>query len=159
MSKNSEKSLISRRTALELAGGGLIAAYMAGPLMSSANADAAMMAEAIKKLVGEGAIKEGKIKLDLPEIAENGRTVPVGVMVDSPMTDGDHVKSLHLFAEKNPSADVASLHFSPAMGEAKAALRIRLGGTQNVIAIAEMSDGSLYTSKQQIKVTIGGCGG
>ena len=54
---------------------------------------------------------------------------------------------------------MASLHFSPAMGEAKAALRIRLGGTQNVIAVAEMSDGTLYTSKQQIKVTIGGCGG
>ena len=153
------KSDISRRNALELIGGGVITALLVGTFADTAKADAKLLAEAIKKAVGDGAMKEGKITLELPEIAENGRTVPVGVMVESPMTDADHVKSLHLFAEKNPAADVASLHFSPAMGEAKAALRMRLGGTQNVIAVAEMSDGSLYTGKQEVKVTIGGCGG
>ena len=159
MSKTSDKTLINRRTALELAGGGLIAAYMAGPLMSSANADAAMMAEAIKKLVGEGAIKEGKIKLDLPEIAENGNTVPISVAIESPMTDADHVKAVHLFAEGNPLPNVATINFSTMSGVAEASLRMRLAGTQNVVAVAEMSDGSLYTAKRQVKVTIGGCGG
>lgn len=159
MTKTSDKSLISRRTALELASGGLIAVYMAGPLMSSANADAAMMAEAIKKLVGDGAIKEGRIKLDLPEIAENGNTVPISVSAESPMTDADHVKAVHLFAEKNPLPNVATINFTPMSGVAEASLRMRLAGTQNVVAVAEMSDGSLYTVKRQVKVTIGGCGG
>lgn len=159
MTKTSDKSLISRRTALELASGGLIAVYMAGPLMSSANADAAMMAEAIKKLVGDGAIKEGRIKLDLPEIAENGNTVPISVSAESPMTDADHVKAVHLFAEKNPLPNVATINFTPMSGVAEASLRMRLAGTQNVVAVAEMSDGSLYTAKRQVKVTIGGCGG
>lgn len=159
MSKTKDRLTVDRRQALQVVGGGVVAALLTGTLASEAHADMKLVNEAIKRLVGDGAMKEGRIKLDLPEIAENGRTVPVGVMVESPMTDADHVKSLHLFAEKNPAADVASLHFSPAMGEAKAALRMRLGGTQNVIAVAEMSDGSLYTGKQEVKVTIGGCGG
>ena len=153
------KSEISRRNALELIGGGVVTALLAGTFATAAQADAKLLAEAIKKAVGDGAMKEGKITLDLPEIAENGNTVPVGVSVDSPMTDADYVKSVHLFAEKNPAADVASIHFTPASGVAKAALRIRMAGTQNVVAVAEMSDGSLYTAKKLVKVTIGGCGG
>ncbi len=153
------KSEISRRNALELIGGGVVTALLAGTFATAAQADAKLLAEAIKKAVGDGAMKEGKITLDLPEIAENGNTVPVGVSVDSPMTDADYVKSVHLFAEKNPAADVASIHFTPASGVAKAALRIRMAGTQNVVAVAEMSDGSLYMAKKLVKVTIGGCGG
>lgn len=153
------KPEISRRNALELIGGGVVAALLAGTFADVAKADAKLLAEAIKKAVGEGAMKEGKITLDLPEIAENGNTVPVGFSVESPMTEADYVKSVHLFAEKNPAADVASVHFTPASGVAKAALRIRMAGTQNVVAVAEMSDGTLYTAKKLVKVTIGGCGG
>lgn len=154
-----KKPEISRRGALELIGGGVVAALVAGTFADVAKADAKLLAEAIKKAVGDGAMKEGKITLDLPEIAENGNTVPVGFSVDSPMTETDYVKSVHLFAEKNPAADVASVHFTPASGVAKAALRIRMAGTQNVVAVAEMSDGTLYTAKKLVKVTIGGCGG
>ncbi|MEM8688934.1 MAG: thiosulfate oxidation carrier protein SoxY [Pseudomonadota bacterium] len=154
-----KKSGFSRRNALELIGGGVVTALLAGTFATSAQADAKLLAEAIKKAVGDGAMKEGKITLDLPEIAENGNTVPVGVSVDSPMTDADYVKSVHLFAEKNPAADVASIHFTPASGVAKAALRIRMAGTQNIVAVAEMSDGTLYTAEKLVKVTIGGCGG
>ncbi len=153
------KPEISRRSALELIGGGVVTALLAGTFADVAKADAKLLAEAIKKAVGDGAMKEGKITLDLPEIAENGNTVPVGFSVESPMTEADYVKSVHLFAEKNPAADVASVHFTPASGVAKAALRIRMAGTQNVVAVAEMSDGTLYTAKKLVKVTIGGCGG
>ncbi|MCP5083035.1 MAG: thiosulfate oxidation carrier protein SoxY [Alphaproteobacteria bacterium] len=153
------KPEISRRSALELIGGGVVTALLAGTFADVAKADAKMLAEAIKKAVGDGAMKEGKITLDLPEIAENGNTVPVGFSVESPMTEADYVKTVHLFAEKNPAADVASIHFTPASGVAKAALRIRMAGTQNVVAVAEMSDGTLYTAKKLVKVTIGGCGG
>ena len=153
------KSDISRRNALELIGGGVITALLVGTFADTAKADAKLLAEAIKKAVGDGAMKEGKITLELPEIAENGNTVPVGFSVDSPMTENDYVKSVHLFAEKNPAADVASVHFTPASGVAKAAFRMRMAGTQNVVAVAEMSDGTLYTAKKLVKVTIGGCGG
>ena len=153
------KSDISRRNALELIGGGVITALLVGTFADTAKADAKLLAEAIKKAVGDGAMKEGKITLELPEIAENGNTVPVGFSVDSPMTENDYVKSVHLFAEKNPAADVASVHFTPASGVAKAAFRMRMAGTQNVVAVAEMSDGTLYTARKLVKVTIGGCGG
>ena len=153
------KSDISRRNALELIGGGVLTALLAGTFADVAKADAKLLAEAIKKAVGAGAMKEGKITLELPEIAENGNTVPVGFSVDSPMTENDYVKSVHLFAEKNPAADVASVHFTPASGVAKAAFRMRMAGTQNVVAVAEMSDGTLYTARKLVKVTIGGCGG
>ena len=102
---------------------------------------------------------DGKIKVDLPEIAENGNTVPVKVSVDSPMTADNYVKSVHLVSEGNPSPEMASFHFTPASGKANAAARMRLAKTQNVVGIAEMSDGKFYVSKTQVKVTIGGCGG
>ena len=154
-----DSTVVNRRAALELVGGGVIAALLAGTYVGPARADAALMAEAIKRAVGDGAMTEGRITLDLPEIAENGNTVPVSVAVDSPMTDADYVKAVHLFAEKNPAADVASIYFTPSSGVAKASLRMRLGGTQDVVAVAEMSDGSLYSAKKLVKVTIGGCGG
>ena len=92
-------------------------------------------------------------------LAENGNTVPVGFEVQSPMTGADHVKAVHLFAEGNPEPSVASIRFSPASGRAKAATRMRLAKTQNIVAVAEMSDGSVYMAKTEVKVTIGGCGG
>ena len=154
-----DNTIVSRRTAVELVGGGVLAALFAGSFVGAAHADAALLSEAIKRAVGDGAMNEGRISLDLPEIAENGNTVPISVAVDSPMTDADHVKSVHIFAEKNPAADVASIYFTPSSGVAKASLRMRLAGTQNIVAVAEMSDGSLYTAKKLVKVTIGGCGG
>ncbi|PWS37716.1 thiosulfate oxidation carrier protein SoxY [Falsiroseomonas bella] len=116
-------------------------------------------AAAIRKIIGERTPEEGRVQLRLPPIAENGNTVPLTVTVESPMTAADHVKAVHVFADKNPTPDVATFRFSPAMGRAQADTRIRLGQTQDVIAVAEMSDGKLYISRAEVKVTIGGCGG
>ncbi len=140
-----------------LAASATTAALMAG--ISSANATAEMAAEYIKKLTGGASMMEGKVKIDLPEIAENGNTVPVKVSVDSPMTADNYVKTLHLVSEGNPGPEMASFHFTPASGRANAAARMRLAKTQNVVGIAEMSDGKIYTAKTLVKVTIGGCGG
>lgn len=114
---------------------------------------------AIKKIVGDRTAEEGRISLDLPEIAENGNTVPLTVEVESPMTDEDHVTAVHIFADGNPLPDVAKMTFTPRNGEAIAATRIRLAKTQKIHAIAEMSDGSVFTAAREVKVTIGGCGG
>ena len=85
--------------------------------------------------------------------------VPVNVEVESPMTDADHVKTVHVFADGNPFPGVVSYRFTPACGKAAASTRMRLAQTQNIICIAEMSDGKLYMAKSNVKVTIGGCGG
>lgn len=117
------------------------------------------VAAAIKKLYGDKAIAAGKVKLEMPQIAENGNVVPMTVTVDSPMTDGDYVKAVHIFAEGNPIPSVATFYFTAASGKAMASTRIRMAGTQNVVAVAETSKGELFTGKTEVKVTIGGCGG
>lgn len=149
---------VTRRHVLVLTGAAA-AAVGAGLLPGDAIADKAAVDEAIKRVIGGAATQAGRITLDLPQIAENGNTVPISIEVDSPMTDADHVKSVHIFAEGNPNPDVASIHFTPANGVAKASTRMRLLKTQNVVAIAEMSDGSVYRETVEVKVTIGGCGG
>lgn len=150
---------LSRRQALKGASAFALTLVAMGLLAPEAAADAKMVDEAMKKLIGDAKPTEGKIKMDLPQIAENGNTVPVAFEVESPMTKDNYVKTVHLFADGNPAADVASFHFTPQCGVARASTRIRLAGTQNIVAVAEMSDKSLYIAKQQVKVTIGGCGG
>ena len=122
-------------------------------------ADTASVAESMKALIGDVTPSEGRIELDLPQIAENGNTVPILIAIDSPMTAEDHVKTVHVFADGNPRPDVASFHFTPACGEATCSTRIRLAKTQNIVAVAEMSNGEVYMAKAEVKVTIGGCGG
>jgi sulfur-oxidizing protein SoxY len=118
----------------------------------------AVMAE-IRKLYGDKPMGEGKIKLDVPEIAENGLVVPVNVEVESPMTEADYVKAVHIYADGNPQPGIVSYSFTPACGKASAATRMRLAQTQNIVCVAEMSNGSLHMAKANVKVTIGGCGG
>lgn len=113
----------------------------------------------IKKLFGDKPLTAGRIKLDLPTIAENGLVVPLNFEVQSPMTDKDFVKSVHFWADGNPNPQVASFNFTPMSPKAAAQIRIRLAQTQNIVAVAEMSNGEIYTAKKEVKVTIGGCGG
>ncbi len=122
-------------------------------------ADEKMVIAEIKKLYGDKAMAEGKIKLDIPEIAENGLVVPVNVEVESPMTEADYVKAVHIYADGNPQPGIVSYSFTPACGKASAATRMRLAQTQNIVCVAEMSNGSLHMAKANVKVTIGGCGG
>ena len=122
-------------------------------------ADAESMAAAINERIGGAAMMDGRIGLELPQIAEDGNTVPIAFEVDSPMTASDYVKAVHVFAEKNPLPNVATFHFTPRSGKARASTRMRLAKTQNILAVAEMSDGSVYMAKTEVKVTIGGCGG
>ncbi len=146
----------SRRHVLGLAATGATAMLA---LPTAALATPEKVAEEIKKLYGDKKLMPGKIKLDLPSIAENGLVVPLGFEVESPMTDKDFVKAVHFFAEGNPSVGVASFHFTSMIPKASAAIRIRLAKTQEIVAVAEMSNGDLYTARKEVKVTIGGCGG
>ena len=138
---------------------GAAAAFAAALAPRLAVADEKAVAEALKKLYGDKKPEAGKVKLDVPQIAENGLVVPISVDVESAMTDADFVKAVHVFAEGNPVVQTCSFYFTPACGKASASTRMRLAQTQNVVAVAEMSNGALYTAKSEVKVTIGGCGG
>ena len=145
----------NRRGALALAAGAA-GAIALGAREAAAKNDAD---EAIKKFTGGKTPIEGKVKLDLPEIAENGNTVPMTVTVESPMTEASHVTDVLVVANENPRSGVVTFHFSPASGVAEANTRIRLAATQDVTAVAKLNDGSFYFASKQVKVTIGGCGG
>jgi len=114
---------------------------------------------AIKSIAGDSEVTQGALTLNAPEIAENGNSVPVSIIVDSPMTEEAYVESVSIFAEGNPLPEVVTFNFSQNSGEAFAATRMRLAQTQNVIAVAKLSDGSVLSDTRNVKVTIGGCGG
>jgi len=127
--------------------------------VSEALADPASTKEAIEKRIGSNTPKTGRIRLTIPDLAENGHTVPLTISVESPMTQADHVKAVHIFAEENPLPTVASYYFTVHSGKAEVSTRIRLAKLQNVIVVAQMSDGSAYRTQKKVNVTIGGCGG
>lgn len=109
--------------------------------------------------LAKGTPQDGKVTLKAPEIAENGMAVPLTVSVDSEMSEKSYVKALYVAADGNPNPPVAIYEFTPLAGKAEVALRVKLSQTQNLIAVAEMSDGTLYRASREVKVTIGGCGG
>ena len=146
---------LTRREALGLTAGA--AAFLTLAPRIAFAADKAE--EAIMAFTGGATPASGTISLDTPEIAENGNTVPVGISVESPMTADNYVESVLILADGNPSPAVATFHFTAMSGVAEAKTRIRLAKTQNVIAVAKMSDGSTFMDKKEVKVTIGGCGG
>ncbi|MER2252905.1 thiosulfate oxidation carrier protein SoxY [Methylorubrum podarium] len=148
---------LNRRQALALGTGAAVAATLslrAGPAHAAKNNSA----EAIKAFTRGKEPVRGKVKLELPEIAENGNTVPMTVSVEAPMTEESFVEEVMIVAEGNPNPGVISFHFTPS-SVAEANTRIRLAETQNVVAIARMNDGSIFSDVKQVKVTIGGCGG
>lgn len=148
-----------RRTFVISAGAAATLLTFAHRALAQQPNDAAALDAALKKVAGDAKPAEGKIALELPEIAENGNTVPFGATVESPMTDANYAKALHIFAPGNPQAEVASFMFTPQSGKASVSSRMRLGRTQDVYALAEMSDGKFFIAKRTVKVTIGGCGG
>jgi sulfur-oxidizing protein SoxY len=115
--------------------------------------------QALDKILGDAKPLPGKIEFELPEIAENGNTVPYAIAVDSPMTEADHVKAVHVLSTGNPLPNIASFFMSPASGKAAVSSRMRLGKTQEVVVLAELSSGKFIAARRTVKVTIGGCGG
>jgi sulfur-oxidizing protein SoxY len=153
MSERYPKRAASRREFLAVAGGVALAPI----LVRFARATPATMAAAIREVVGEAPVREGKITLELPPLVENGNAVPMTVTVDSPMTAADHVKRIHVFNEKNPQPYIATFHLGPRAGKAKVSTRVRLADSQKVIAIAELSDGSFWSDSADMIVTLAAC--
>ena len=148
----------SRRKFLAVAGGWVTAALLPPAVRAQmTRTPLNNMAEVIRKLAGTKAIRQGRVKLGLPPLVENGHLVPLNVSVDSPMTEADHVKAIHVFTERNPLPEMASFHLGARAGRAYVAIRVRLADTQNVVAIAEMSDGSFWSDSAYLIVTLAAC--
>ena len=147
---------ITRREALIVGGLAVAGAASVSPAPAAAS-EPGQMEAAIRNVIGDAVVRKGKVTLDLPPLVENGNTVPMMVLVDSPMTQADHVKAIHVFNEKNPQANVVSVQLGPRAGKAVVSTRIRLAGTQKLTAIAEMSDGTYWSDTQEVIVTLAAC--
>jgi sulfur-oxidizing protein SoxY len=140
-------------------GAALIGTFACAPSLTldPAAATPQRMRAAIKQVVGEAVMRKGKLKLDLPPLIENGNAVPLAVSGESPMTEADHIRAIHVFTEKNPQPNVASFHLGPRAGRASISTRIRLADSQKIIAVAEMSDGSFWSEEADVVVTLPAC--
>jgi sulfur-oxidizing protein SoxY len=161
MAEHAKISILSRRSLLISA----TAAAGLSPLLAyAASGDtqpperSKKFAEAFARFTGGAKPVADNIAVDLPELADNGNFVPITIAVESPMTDADHVKAIHLLSTLNPRADVATFHLSPINAVARVQSRMRLAKTQDVVVLAELSTGEMLVSTTFVKVTIGGCG-
>jgi len=147
----------TRRDFLRLARSAAVASAVPIVTLRPLEATPAMLNAAIRNLVGEAQVHAGKVKLDIPPLVENGNTVPMTVSVASPMTVEDHVKSIHVFNEKNPQPNVGNYYIGPRAGRAQISTRIRLADSQKVVAIAQLSDGSFWSATADVVVTLAAC--
>ncbi|MFO7771571.1 MAG: thiosulfate oxidation carrier protein SoxY [Roseovarius gahaiensis] len=137
---------ITRRETMALGAAAAAVTVLPMPAMASAVDDA------INEFTGGADVADGGVELDAPEIAENGNTVPIEISADG-------AEAIMVLAAGNPTPGVATFNFGPMAGAQRAKTRIRLAGTQDVMAVAKMSDGSFAKVSKTVKVTIGGCGG
>ncbi|MGZ5937488.1 MAG: SoxY-related AACIE arm protein [Rhizomicrobium sp.] len=146
---------ILKITRREAVAGGLAA--LGASALPAPVAALGQMDTAVRNAFGEATIRRGRVMLELPPLVENGNTVPMTVAVDSPMTKDNYVKAIHVFNDKNPQPNVVSVQLGPRAGKATIATRIRLAGTQKLMAIAEMSDGTFWADTQEVIVTLAAC--
>jgi sulfur-oxidizing protein SoxY len=145
---------LPRRHFLVLASAGASLAVMPD---HAARATEAQVAALIKELVGDAQLRQGRVKLDIPLLVENGNAVPMTVSVDGGFTGPERVSSLHVFAQRNPLPHVASFTFGPRAGRPVVATRIRLATSQTVIAVAKLADGSCWSDSLELIVTLAAC--
>ena len=148
--------MISRRAFLIL-GCGLASGAHAQLPSNIAEIRRAALKQAVGKVVGNAQLRQGRVKLEIPPLIDNGNAVPLSVEVESPMTEADHVKTIHVFTERNPQPYVFTAHLGPRAGKARIATRARIGDTGEVMAIAQMSDGSFWSESVKVVVTLSAC--
>jgi len=137
----------------------LLAGLAAVPLMPfrAARAQADPFAALLKQVTGGATVRPGRVKVDTARLADNGHSVPLTVSVESPMTAADHVRSITLLSERNPRPLMATFYLGPQAGRAAVATRVRLNGTQRVLAVVQFSDGSFGSGTAEVEVTESAC--
>jgi len=148
----------SRREFLKTAGAAAVGLGAVAMIrLEPAHATPDEMQAAIRTVIGSARVTPGRLKLDVPPLIENGNAVPLTLSVESPMTEAEHVRALHVFTEKNPQPYVASFYLGPRAGRARVTTRMRLADTQTITAICELSDGSFWSATASVVVTLAAC--
>ena len=143
-----------------VAGAAALAAAPALPRSAGAQpapAEGESFDEARRAIVAGRAPRAGGVEIDVPALSENGNAVDLTVRVDSPMTEADHVRAIHVLSPRNPSARVASFRLSPRSGRAQVSTRIRLATSQRILVLAETSTGALLSAEREVIVVLGAC--
>jgi len=139
---------------------GFLALWLAGfaaRAFGQANAHVSTTDPLVYALTKGKTVNPGRVRLELPKIADTGYVVPMTVRVESPMTPGNHVRAIHLIAEKNPMRDMASFQLGPHSARAEVGSQIRLNGSQRIVAIAELSDGTFWSDAAFVEVREAAC--
>jgi sulfur-oxidizing protein SoxY len=146
---------LTRRAVLTaaIAGG----AGFAGAITLASPANANDAAELIENLIGKKPTESDRLHLAMPRVFANGYTVPLTLLIDSPMTETDHVRNVRVLAPRNPLITVATFYFVPQRSEPRVSTRIRLAQPQDVLAVAEMNDGTLLMTRAWVEVATNGC--
>lgn len=137
----------------------ILAAAAAAPWLAGREAGAAVesLAPLVARVTGGAALREGRVRLEIPRLADNGHSVPLKVIVESPMSATDYVSSVTLLSERNPRPLMAKFYLGPRCGRAEIATRVRLNGSQRLLAIAQLSDGSYCSGTAEVEVTESAC--
>lgn len=146
------RDLPQRRDVLAL-GAGLAGAVMVRP----AAAQTDELAAAVAAFAGGATVRTGRVRLEVAKLVDNGNVVPVSVSVDSPMTAGEHVTAIAIFNEKNPQREVAKFKLGPRSGKAAVSTRIRLATSQQLVAVAALSDGTFWSDSADVIVVLAAC--
>jgi sulfur-oxidizing protein SoxY len=115
------------------------------------------MQDALRDFTGGAVVTRGRVAMDISPLVENGNTVPLSVIVESPMTEADHVRAIAVFNERNPQPHVITARIGPRAGRAILSTHIRLATSQTLHAVAAMSDGSFWSDSAQVVVTLAAC--
>ena len=138
----------------------VLAGLAAAPLVPARAArgqPADPFSELVRGITGGAPVSPGRVTVDTPRLADNGHSVPLRVSVDSPMTAASHVRSITLLSERNPRPVMATFHLGPKAGRPELATRVRLNGTQRILAVAQLSDGSYWSGSAEVEVTESAC--
>jgi sulfur-oxidizing protein SoxY len=159
MEDASRFKLLDRRNLVLGAGAGaLLASLVGGTRKANAVPSSEEFEAALAEILKGATPSSGGVDMDIPAAVENGDYVPIALGVESPMTEQSYVKAIHLLSPANPRARVATFKFTPLSGRARVTTVMRLAKTQEVVAVAELSDGTLLMSTRSVDVKVGGCG-
>ncbi|MFQ3788061.1 thiosulfate oxidation carrier complex protein SoxZ [Halomonas sp. A29] len=148
---------ISRRRLLRdliVAGAGFSLAVLAMPALAS---EAWQRLEVAQRLLGDSEPHTRGLTLDLPHVSEDGSAVPLTVSFDAELEEGDYIERIDLFADANPSPEIATFRLTPLNGKPEVSTRVRLNETQEVIAIATSHQGERYVASREVRITVSGC--
>ena len=144
----------SRRRFLAVAAAG---AVLAQSRVANAQLTVQSLDPVIAKVTGGAAVTKGRVTLEMPRLADNGHAVPLRITVASPMSEREFVRTIHILSERNPRPIIAAFHLNPNCGRAEVSTRVRMNGSQTVVVLAGLSDGSWWSGSAQVEVTETAC--